>query len=172
MLVIGQTAFPCLLGRTGRTHMKREGDGATPIGLWQLQKVYYRADRLMRPRTALTLRASRPTDAWCEDPQDGRYNRLIAMPPGTGEETFWRGDSAYDFVIATDHNTRPRIRGRGSAIFFHLIRPGAAATAGCIAVSRDHMRKILLRCGRRTMLAIWPSAGLPAGACRKSPNRS
>ena len=170
-LTLGQTTFPCLLGRTGRRHFKREGDGATPVGVWMLREVHYRADRLPRPSTGLTVRESRATDAWCEDPRDGRYNRKITLPPGEGNETFWRVDGAYDIVIPTSHNARPRIRGMGSAIFFHLTRPGSNATAGCVALRLRDMQKIIARCGAITCLVVWPPEGGPPAALRRSRSR-
>lgn len=170
-LSLGLTSFPCLLGRTGRTHLKREGDGATPVGVWQLGMIYFRPDRQQRPGTALPVRASRPVDAWCEDPRDARYNRKITLAPGEGNETFWRNDEAYDVVIPTSHNTRPRVKGAGSAIFFHLTRKGSKVTAGCVAVSGQDMRKILARCTAVTCLVIWPPEGGPPAVLRRSPSQ-
>ncbi len=171
-LQLGDVSFPCRLGRSGRRHLKREGDGGSPVGLWQLQTVYFRAGRQARPRTALAVKVSKPTDAWCENVDDGCYNRKVSMPPGEGNETFWRLDGAYDIVIPTDHNARPRVRGFGSAIFFHLTREESLVTAGCIAVSKLHMRKILARCDARTKLVIWPPEGWPPGGLQKLPTRS
>lgn len=169
--MIGDTVFPCRLGRTGRRHIKREGDGASPVGIWQLGIVYYRSDRGVRPACSLACKSSKNTDAWCEDIDSGLYNRKITMPPGEGNETFWRSDEAYDIVIPTDHNSRPRVKGLGSAIFFHLTRSGSRVTAGCVAVAPQHMRKILARCGGVTKLVIWPSQGGPPAGLQKSPNR-
>ena len=53
------------------------------------------------------------------------------IAPATG---CWRDDHLYDFVIEIDHNTRPRVAGRGSAVFIHVARAGFAPTAGCIAL--------------------------------------
>ena len=138
------------------------------MGIWQLAMVYFRPDRLPRPKSALPVRGSKPEDAWCEDPRDGRYNRKISLPAGEGNETFWRGDEAYDIVIPTSHNTRPRVKGAGSAIFFHLTRKGSKVTAGCVAVSPQDMRKILVRCSAVTCLVIWPPEGGPPAGLRRS----
>jgi L,D-peptidoglycan transpeptidase YkuD (ErfK/YbiS/YcfS/YnhG family) len=72
----------------------------------------------------------------------------------------WREDEAYDIVFATSHNERPRVQGAGSAIFFHLTRKGSGVTAGCVAVSKSDMRKILALCGRKVLLQIWPGQGV------------
>ena len=162
LLFCGGTVFPCRLGRAGLAHLKREGDGKTPVGIWAFRRGFYRADKLARPVTGLGLRPMRQTDGWCEDPSSGQYNRFVKLPFGPGHETMWRADDAYDVVFETSHNERPRVRRGGSAIFFHLTRPGANATAGCVAVSASDMRKILTRCGRNVCLVVWPLfGGLP-----------
>jgi L,D-peptidoglycan transpeptidase YkuD (ErfK/YbiS/YcfS/YnhG family) len=156
-LFCGGVMFQCRIGRGGLGHLKREGDGKTPVGIWQLRRGFYRADKMLRPVTGLGLRKMRQTDGWCEDSLSGQYNRFVKLPFGPGHETMWRGDDAYDVVFETSHNECPRVRKAGSAIFFHLIREGANATAGCVAVSASDMRKILLRCGRNVKLVVWPA---------------
>ena len=54
------------LGRGGLTHTKREGDGATPIGIFPLRRLLYRADRLPTPRTGLPVVAIHPSDGWSD----------------------------------------------------------------------------------------------------------
>ena len=66
----------------------------------------------------------------------------------------WRDDQAYDLLVTTNHNQRPRIQGGGSAIFFHVIRKDARGTEGCIALSEKHLRIVLSLCGPRTQLVI------------------
>jgi L,D-peptidoglycan transpeptidase YkuD (ErfK/YbiS/YcfS/YnhG family) len=155
-LHIGHLVFPCLIGRSGRTHRKREGDGASPVGVFDLTQGFYRADRV---RGVARARPMRKSDGWCEVPRSQLYNRHVILPFRDGHETMWRDDEAYDIVFATSHNSRPRVQGLGSAIFFHLTREGATATAGCVAVSLSDMRKILGLCGRRVKLVIWPGQG-------------
>src|SRR3974377_407452 len=67
------------LGRSGIAAMKREGDGATPLGRFPIRQVLYRARRVPRPRTELPVRAIRSGDSWCEDPTDRHYNRLVTL---------------------------------------------------------------------------------------------
>ena len=61
--------------------------------------------------------------AWCEDPSDRRYNRPFRRSANEPGDRLWREDRLYDLVIELDHNTRPRIAGRGSAVFVHVARP-------------------------------------------------
>jgi L,D-peptidoglycan transpeptidase YkuD (ErfK/YbiS/YcfS/YnhG family) len=53
-----------------------------------------------------------------------------------------------------DWNIRPRRRGSGSAIFFHLARADFTPTQGCVAVSRRAMTRLLPFLSRRTMLVV------------------
>jgi L,D-peptidoglycan transpeptidase YkuD (ErfK/YbiS/YcfS/YnhG family) len=158
-LHIGHLVFPCLIGRTGRRYLKREGDGASPIGVFELTVGFYRSDRVVKAGAHLGIRPMRKSDGWCEVPGSGLYNRHVRLPFRDGHETLWRDDEAYDVVFATSHNARPRVQGRGSAVFFHLTRKGATATAGCVAVSLGDMRKILQLCQTRVKLVIWPGQG-------------
>jgi L,D-peptidoglycan transpeptidase YkuD (ErfK/YbiS/YcfS/YnhG family) len=158
-LHLGALTFPCLIGRNGRTHLKREGDGKTPVGGFWLRPGFYRADRLRLPCGHAGLRVMRRSDGWCEDPSSAHYNRHVAIPFRSGHETMWRADEAYDIVFATSHNERPRVKGAGSAIFFHLTRRGSKVTAGCVAVSQPDMRKILSLCRKKVKLVVWPGTG-------------
>lgn len=51
-------------------------------------------------------------------------------------------------------NTRPRVAGRGSAVFIHVARPGFAPTAGCIALDTRTLRRLLARLGPRTRIHV------------------
>ena len=166
-LHVGHRIFPCLLGKNGRTARKCEGDGKSPIGVWALRSGFYRADRLKRPCPVLVMGPMRITDAWCDDSQSRLYNRQTAFPIDSSHERLWREDGAYDIVFPTSHNERPRIKGKGSAIFLHLTRNGFGHTAGCIAVSPANMLKILAGCKKQVWLVIWPCQGNPPALRRK-----
>jgi L,D-peptidoglycan transpeptidase YkuD (ErfK/YbiS/YcfS/YnhG family) len=154
LLCCGPLVLPCALGRSGVTHLKREGDGATPAGRHRLLSLYTRRDRVMGPRTAVPMRAMRRNDGWCEDPRHGRYNCPIRLPSSAGHETMWRADRLYDIVGVLDWNFRPRIRGRGSAIFLHLCRPGFGPTAGCIALRLHDLSRLLAVAGSRPEIRV------------------
>jgi L,D-peptidoglycan transpeptidase YkuD (ErfK/YbiS/YcfS/YnhG family) len=153
-LSAGGIAVPVALGRSGIKANKREGDGATPRGRFRLRRLWWRADRGVRPQTLLPVRRIGKADAWCEDPADRRYNRPVELPPGGSGDRLWRGDHLYDLVIELDHNTRPRTAGRGSAVFIHVARPGFAPTAGCVALRADALRRLLARVDTRTRIVV------------------
>lgn len=154
ILKAGELQFPCSLGRSGARHLKREGDGASPKGSWELRRLFYRADRIFPPRTGLTPRAMRAHDGWCETVGDRNYNRLVRLPYAALHETMQRADHLYDVVVELSHNERPRVQGLGSAVFFHLRRPDGGPTAGCIAVSLRDMRLLLEHIRRGTRIVI------------------
>ena len=156
LILFGTWSFPCALGPAGPVTRKREGDGATPAGRWRMQGILYRADRVTRPGTFLPQRALRPCDGWCDAPENRNYNRLVAMPYAASAENMWRDDHIYDLVVVMDHNTRPRIRGGGSAVFIHLAREGYTPTQGCIALNPHDLRMLLEACGPDTVLTILP----------------
>jgi L,D-peptidoglycan transpeptidase YkuD (ErfK/YbiS/YcfS/YnhG family) len=151
----GSWSVPVALGRAGIRANKREGDGATPRGRFRPVRLWWRADRSLRPLTKLPVRRIGPADAWCEDPHDRRYNHPFRRSANEPGDRLWREDQLYDFVVEIDHNTRPRIGGRGSAVFVHVTRPGGfAPTAGCIALTPRDMRILLGRLGPKTRILI------------------
>lgn len=149
----GQT-IPVAIGRGGIRANKREGDGGTPKGTFRLRQLWWRADRHPRPSTFLPVRAIRPDDAWCEDPASRHYNRSIRLDRDAAGDRLTRDDNLYDFIVEIDHNTQPRIAGRGSAVFLHLARENFSPTAGCISMTKSAMLRLLRRLGPETKIVI------------------
>jgi L,D-peptidoglycan transpeptidase YkuD (ErfK/YbiS/YcfS/YnhG family) len=154
LVVAGALRIPCALGRSGLTHAKREGDGATPVGRFRLLGAFFRADRLPRPRTLLPLRPIRPSDGWCDAPRHRLYNRPVRLPFAASHERMWRDDFLYDVVVDIAWNRGPIAKGRGSAIFLHLRRPDFEPTAGCVAVAPHRIGRLLACLGPRTRIEI------------------
>ena len=148
--------LPCALGRSGTVAIKREGDGGTPVGRMRLVNLIVRRDRIPGPACALPSRPIGRRDGWCDDRSDGKYNRPVRLPVSASAEILWRDDRVYDVIGILDWNLRPRIRGRGSAIFLHLCRPGFQPTEGCIALRRADLLRLLAICGSRPVFDIAP----------------
>lgn len=153
-LIAGGIAWPVALGRGGVRANKREGDGGTPRGVFRLKRLWWRSERHARPPTLLPSRRIKSDDGWCEDPASRHYNQPVKVPPGSTADRLARADHLYDFIIELDHNIRPRIAGRGSAVFIHAARPQFAPTAGCVALDIRSLRKLIGRFGPHTRIMV------------------
>jgi L,D-peptidoglycan transpeptidase YkuD (ErfK/YbiS/YcfS/YnhG family) len=146
-LDLGTCRVRCALGKAGVTPAanKREGDLASPAGVWPIRRVLYRPDKGAEPRTALPTAPLSPDDAWCDGPDDPDYNRPVKLPHPGSFEKLWRDDDLYDLVVVLGHNDDPPKAVMGSCIFLHLARPGYAPTEGCVALKRDDLEALLAR---------------------------
>ncbi len=146
----GHVVIPCAIGRAGITRDKREGDGATPAGGWRLASFYLRRTAPAPPPWRLIRR----DDVWCDDARSFLYNRKARAPFRLSHEAMWREDGLYDVVGVMDYNIVPRIRGRGSAIFFHIATAALGPTAGCVALRARDMARLLPRLGRGVRIVV------------------
>src|ERR1700681_4501054 len=153
-LAAGPWRIRVALGRAGIKANKREGDGATPARRCGPVRRWWRRDRMPRPSTLLPARAIGLAAGWCEDPADRRYNQAIKLRPGQTGDRLRRIDALYDMVIELDHNARPRIAGRGSAVFIHVAKTGLTPTAGCVAMPAATLRRLLSLLGPKTRIRI------------------
>ena len=125
----------CAIGPGGIALKGGEGDGITPRGTWPVREIFYRADRIAEPQTALPLWTIQQDDGWCDAPEDPSYNRLVKLPYPASAETLWREDHLYNLVLVLGYNDDPVVAGKGSAIFLHLAKPDYAHTQGCVALA-------------------------------------
>lgn len=138
--------IPCAIGRGGLTNDKREGDGATPRGVWTLPAGMYRADRRTAPATIVPLRPIGPQDVWSDDPKDPDYNhpaRAFHYPHS--HEKLRMAAPLYDVFLVSDQNWPDATPGKGSALFVHNWRRPRYPTAGCIAFATKDLNWILAR---------------------------
>ena len=129
--------YRCAIGKGGIRADKREGDGATPIGYLPLRRLLYRADRLAPLHAAVPVAPLAPDDGWCDDAGHAAYNTQIRLPHTARHEILWREDAVYDVIGVLGWNDAPVARGRGSAIFLHLARPGFAPRQGIWVLKRS-----------------------------------
>lgn len=137
----------CALGPAGviPAYAKREGDGASPAGVWPIREVWLRPDRGPPPATGIRVRAMTPDDGWCDDPRDPAYNRHVRLPYPASAERLWREDGVYDIVVVLGYNDDPPVPAMGSAIFLHLCRPDFTPTEGCVAIARPDLEDLLAK---------------------------
>ena len=142
---IGGRRVRCALGKGGVKPAvdKREGDGASPAGVWPIRRVLYRPGRGEAPVTAFDLAPISRHDGWCDDPKDPAYNRPVFLPYPASAEHMWLESGVYDIVVILGHNDDPVAPYMGSAIFLHLSKPDYSPTAGCVAIPRPEMDALL-----------------------------
>ncbi|HEX3885609.1 MAG TPA: L,D-transpeptidase family protein [Stellaceae bacterium] len=143
-------------GKGGVRADKREGDGASPAGVFPLVSAFYRPDRVSRPQSGLPLTALTPDMGWLDDPADPKYNRLVTLPYAASHEELWRADAIYDLIVVIGYNAAPVVPGAGSAIFLHVARPDYSPTAGCIAVAKPVLVSLLGLLGAGSTITIAP----------------
>jgi len=144
-LDLGGHKVRCALGRSGvkPAAEKREGDGASPAGVWPIRRVLYRPDRGPPPATAFELQPISRHDGWCDAPADPAYNQPVHLPYPASAEHMWLESGVYDIVVILGHNDDPVTPGMGSAIFLHLSKLDYSPTEGCVAVPRADLEELL-----------------------------
>ena len=144
----------CCIGKSGIKRFKKEGDLATPKGIFKLGLLYYRRDRNKSLKSKLKKRTIKKDMGWCDDIKSKKYNQEIHFPFKYGAEKLYRKDNAYDIFINIKYNHFPTIKGKGSAIFLHLANKKYKPTKGCIAILKKDFLKILPSINRNTKILI------------------
>ena len=133
-LQIEKFKFRCCIGEKGSTKNKKEGDKKTPIGVFEIENLYFRKDRKNKPSTLLKCVEIKKNMVWCNDVNfPKKYNKLIKIEKKIKHEKLRRKDYKYDFIIPIKYNFNKPVAGLGSCIFIHLTRD-YRPTAGCIAL--------------------------------------
>ena len=163
-LKVGNKVFSCQIGMGGLKNAARkvEGDKTTPIGKWHLVSIYYRADRVLRPKLQKKniLKINRITKhcGWCDDIESNYYNKYVKINNFQSikikHEKLWREDNAYDILVVMSHNLKPTIKNKGSAIFLHCSFYDKRGTAGCVSLEKKHLIFVLRNLKAETLIKI------------------
>ena len=146
--------FRCSIGKQGITYKKIEGDKKTPKGIFKLDKLYYRKDRIKLPITKIKCIPIKKNMGWCNDLKSKKnYNKLIKINQKISYEKMYRLDTKYDLVIPIKYNfLKPKL-GKGSAIFLHITK-NYKPTAGCIALKEQDFLILLKLINKKTKIKI------------------
>lgn len=126
--------------------LKTEGDGKSPAGIFSLTSAFgskEKPDFVNLPYTQLA--------EWTEcvdDEKSSHYNRIVnRMQVGVfdwnSSEKMLEVGAQYDLGVYVAHNSNPVKSGSGSCIFLHIWKNAATGTAGCTAMERSDIEKIL-----------------------------
>ena len=154
LLLYKSYKLKCSIGKSGIKKFKKEGDLATPKGLFKLGMLYYRKDRNRRLESKLKKRIIKKKMGWCDDSRSKKYNREICFPFKYKAEKLYRKDKIYDIFINIKYNYSPAIKGKGSAIFLHIANKKYKATRGCIGIQKKDFLKLLPLINKNTKILI------------------
>ena len=146
--------FRCALGKNGIKKKVKEGDNITPIGIFKITRIYYRHDKIKKIKTSIKKIKIKKNMGWCDDPKSNFYNQQIRLPNKFNYEKLYRNDRIYDLLAVLNYNTNPVIKNKGSAIFIHIAKNNYEPTAGCIAVKKGDLIKLLQRIKKNTKIKI------------------
>ncbi len=152
-LIVDEFKFKCCIGKNGLKKDKIEGDKATPIGIFKINKLYYRADRVEKPITNLNTKIIKKNMGWCNDPKNKLYNKEIKIKKFIKHEKLFRKDNKYDYFIVINYNQTKPIPYKGSAIFLHLTKT-YRSTAGCIAIKKKDFLILIKLIKKKTKINI------------------
>ena len=152
-LLFKEFQFRCCVGKNYFSNKKTEGDKKTPIGIFDLGDLYYRADRLKKPFTNLKSYKINRSMSWCNDIYNGKYNKLIKINKKIGHEKLFRNDYKYDLLIPIKYNYKKVIPNKGSAIFIHLTKK-YKPTVGCIGLLKKDFLILIKLINKNTKIKI------------------
>ena len=146
--------FKCSIGKNGLIKNKIEGDKRTPKGTFEIEHLYFRKDRLKKPKTSLKTIEIKEKMGWCDDIKvQSKYNRLIKIEKNIKHEKLKRNDQKYDLLIPIKYNFNKIKVGIGSCIFIHLTKD-YKPTAGCIALIKKDFLIMLKLINKNTKIKI------------------
>ena len=144
----------CSVGKSGITSFKKEGDLTTPKGIFGLDKLYYRKDRIKLVKCKVKKKIIKKKIGWCDDSRSKKYNKEINFPFKYRAEKLYRKDRIYDLLISIKYNFSPVVKKAGSAIFLHINNNKYKATKGCVAISKKDFLRILPLINKTTKISI------------------
>lgn len=147
-LNIETTAY---IGKNGTTHNKKEGDGKTPIGEFKLGTVLRMHGDIKNKK----CRQINKNMYWVDDSKSKYYNQLVDI---TQVKKDWISAEhlidypiEYEYLVEIKTNSN-NIPEKGSAIFLHC--SNNKPTAGCVAIDKAIMKKIIENIDEYTIIEI------------------
>ena len=154
------SAFPIVVGRSGLATdlsilteaggplppFKVEGDGMSPAGWFPLTFMFGTTTKPAKTKMPYTK-----LEEWTECVDDVKshfYNRIVnRMQVGDfdwkSSEKMLEVGPQYDLGVFVAYNSYPPVKGNGSCIFLHIWKDANTGTAGCTAMERSNLEKIV-----------------------------
>jgi L,D-peptidoglycan transpeptidase YkuD (ErfK/YbiS/YcfS/YnhG family) len=138
--VVNQSPIEAGVGKNGFAlpNQKVEGDGKSPTGIFRLGKLFSYEKQL---HSLLENQQTTKEDKWIDDVNSPDYNKhIIGATDAKSYENLLLNTDVYKYCMIIEYNTNPVIKGKGSAIFFHLALKPASFTSGCVAINEESMK--------------------------------
>jgi len=138
--VVKQSPIEAGIGKNGFALplQKLEGDGKSPTGIFKLGKLF---SYEKQTNTLLENQQTTKDDKWIDDVNSPDYNKYVSgSTDAKSYENLLLNNDVYKYCTVIEYNTNPVIKGKGSAIFFHLALKAASYTAGCVAIKEEYMK--------------------------------
>ncbi|HWR94300.1 MAG TPA: L,D-transpeptidase family protein [Flavobacterium sp.] len=120
---------------------KVEGDGKSPTGIFRLGKLFSYEKQL---NTLLENQQTTKEDKWIDDINSPDYNtHIVGTTNAKSYENLLLDTDVYKYCMVIEYNTNPIIKGKGSAIFFHLALKPDSFTSGCVAIQEEYMKLMI-----------------------------
>lgn len=151
--------FPVVVGRSGlgrdpetvegrsreiSVPVKHEGDGRAPAGLFPLTFTFGTSDAgSLLPFTRLV-----DSTECVDDVKSSFYNSIVDRYQvgnfdWSSSEKMLAVGPQYDLGVFVAYNSYPVVRGNGSCIFLHIWKDAETWTAGCTAMARENLERIV-----------------------------
>ena len=142
------------IGKNGVTNEKREGDGKTPLGEFELG-VMLGTHLNIKNANGITYKTLTKDMYWVDDSKSKYYNQLVNI--SEVKKDWNSAEHLIDYPIQYEYlieiKTNPNnVPNKGSAIFLHCTNN--KATEGCIAVNKETMKKLVENINQQTKIEI------------------
>ena len=152
-IIFKKKVFFCQVGTGGVVpkYLKKEGDKKTPSGRYKINKIFIKKKNILLNKIKTFPKIKTyyfdNNHIWCDDISSHFYNKCLKKNPNQNlnfsfEELF-RDDDVYDYFIELNYNTKPIIKGKGSAIFIHISFENLRPTNGCITLSKKNLKFLI-----------------------------
>jgi len=128
-----------LIGRSGFSANRTEGDGTTPTGKYSFGTMF---GQQPSPGVKFPYRRPDAQSVWVDDNASAYYNTWQENAALSGEHLASSGYArAYAYAAVINFNMSPVVPHKGSAIFLHVSTGNP--TAGCVSVAQSNLLEIL-----------------------------
>ena len=141
--LVKQEPIEAGIGKSGFAlpNKKIEGDGKSPSGIFKLGKLF---SYEKQTKTLLENQQTTKDDKWIDDVNSPDYNKHVnGATDAKSYENLLLNTDVYKYCTVIEYNRNPVVKGKGSAIFFHLALNPNFFTLGCVAIKEEYMKLMI-----------------------------